>query len=228
VVDELDGIIRECSPFSMIQGERFAENIHFLMDLRRRQATPHGDIVECGVWKGGMALALTRIFGTDRSYGFFDSFEGLPPPNSNDGQDAHFWTSHPEHPRYFENCRAEVKEFKNLLQSLRPKHHDINVVKGWFSDSLVSGLPDEVAFAHVDCDWYDSVYLCLEHLWPRMTAGGIILIDDYYDWEGCRRAVHDFLSRHKAREAIRSVGNFGGVSITRLGDWAVTESPHLQ
>lgn len=228
VVDEVLQIIKECSPYTMIEAQRLSENVHFLIELERGGAVPKGEIIECGVWKGGMALALTRIFGAKRSYTFFDSFEGMPPPNRNDGRDAHFWATHTDHPRYFDNCRADCAEFQVILQELRPAHQYIQVAKGWFAETLGGIESGSVAFAHLDCDWYDSTLTCLEHLWPRMMAGGVILIDDYYDWEGCRRAVHDFLSRNNARESIRSVGKFGGVSITRLGDWTLAESPHLR
>jgi O-methyltransferase len=228
MVDEIDQIITECSPCTMIEAQRFSENISFLIELERSNALPCGSVIECGVWKGGMALALTRIFGAERSYAFFDSFEGMPPPNQHDGRDAHFWAAHPEHPRYFDNCRADFAEFQSILQKLRPEHLHARVTKGWFSESLASMDSESVAFAHLDCDWYDSTYVCLERLWPQMVIGGVILIDDYYDWEGCRRAVHDFLSRNEARESIRTVGKFGGVSITRLGDWSLAETPHLR
>ncbi|MEQ1550286.1 TylF/MycF/NovP-related O-methyltransferase [Sphingorhabdus sp.] len=228
MLNEIDQIIRECSSYTMIQAERFAENIRYLVDIQGNHSFPEGSIVECGVWKGGMALAMMRIFGAARNYSFFDSFDGMPSPTQRDGNDARYWASHPGHPRYFDNCRANLSDFQSVLQKLRPGHLQFQINKGWFAESLARLDAGPVAFAHLDCDWYDSTYTCLERLWPQMAVGGVILIDDYYDWEGCRRAVHDFLSRHEAREPIRSVGKFGGISITRLGDWTLAESPHLR
>lgn len=220
-------ILAECAPHSMIQRERLIENIAFMLNLTRRNLLPAGDIVECGVWKGGMALACARAFGPERAYHFLDSFEGLPPPDENDGMDAHYWAAHPEHPRYFNNCKADLVHVETLLADLRQRYSRIDLMKGWFKETLPEVTADAVAFLHLDCDWYRSTYECLDHFWPLLRPGAVVLIDDYYDWEGCRRAVHDFLGRHRAREAIRSLGTSGGAFIVRLGEWTRSESPHL-
>ncbi|WP_422186242.1 TylF/MycF/NovP-related O-methyltransferase [Aquabacterium commune] len=212
----------------MIQPGRLTENIAFMLELARGGQLPPGAVVECGVWKGGMALACARVFGPARQYRFFDSFEGLPPPDEYDGMDAHYWAAHPEHPRYFDNCRANLKDTEALLANLRPHYQNVQLIRGWFGQSLPTSNVGHVAFLHLDCDWYRSTYTCLDHFWPLLRPGSVILIDDYYDWEGCRRAVHDFMSRQRAREAIRSLGAHGGAIITRLGNWTLSESPHLR
>lgn len=224
--DLVQQIVAECAAYTMLQPERLEETLTFMLSLARSTDFPGGNIVECGTWKGGMALGATRIFGVERSYQFYDSFEGLPAPNERDGADAHWWRAHPNHPRFFDNCRADFEEMHALMREARP-HHTIEIFKGWFKDTLEPKKIAPIAWAHIDCDWYDSTYLCLERLWPCMAPGGIIAIDDYYDWEGCRRAVHDFLSHNQAREAIERIGKCGGIAIKRLGPWQVSESPHL-
>jgi O-methyltransferase len=220
-------IVTECAPYTMLTPERLVETVAFMVELAGSPRFPDGHIVECGTWKGGTALAAIRAFGVGRSYTFYDSFQGLPPPGPRDGEDAHWWIAHPEHPRYFENCCADVAEVQKLMDDAVP-HVNVTLVEGWFEETLRPRALAPVAWAHLDCDWYDSTYLCLERLWPCMAQGGVLVIDDYYDWEGCRRAVHDFLSRHQAREAIERVGVHGGINIRKLGSWTVSESSHLQ
>lgn len=219
-------IADEASPYTMIERARLLDNIEFMRALAGSGEFPAGSIVECGTWRGGMALATSRVFGEQRKYALYDSFEGLPEPSSRDGTDARWWASHPEHPRNFDNCRADYDEIRKIFARLRPGH-SIKIVKGWFEQTLNAEDIGPIAWAHLDCDWYDSTYLCLDRLWSSVSPGGVIAIDDYYDWEGCRCAVHDFLSRHQAREAIERIGNHGGIAIRRLGAWNLAESPHL-
>jgi hypothetical protein len=70
-----------------------------------------------------------------------------------------------------------------------------NVVfyKGLFSETM--HFQDPICFAHIDCDWYESVFTSLERIVPNLVSGGIIIIDDYEDWSGCRKAVDDFLAK---------------------------------
>lgn len=218
-------IYARLSAYTIIPQERFVLNICYAMDLLTDTSFPNGFIVECGVWRGGMSAGFLDVFGTSRDYKFFDSFMGLPPPTANDGQDVMWWAKHPEHPRYFNNCRASSGSLKKLING---KISTDSIVEGWFADTLPKAKLSNIAFLHLDCDWYDSYTTCLEHLWDSVQPGGVIIFDDYYDWEGARRAVHDFLSRKKARESIQRIGSSGGVLIRRLGEkWNIKESPHL-
>lgn len=208
--------------------DRLRANISLMQTLKESGTLPTGSIVECGVWKGGMSLAMLKVFGKDRSYVLFDSFEGLPTPSERDGDDARWWASHTDHPRYFNNCKADYQEVSDVFNQYRNEQYDIKIIKGWFENTLTDTALKTVAFAHIDCDWYDSVFVSLETIWSKVPPGGVIVIDDYYDWEGCRKAVHDFLSSVNAREAIERVGSCGGVMIKRLGAWNLSEPPHMQ
>ena len=217
-----DGIAARVAGHTMIERPRLLDNIQFMQSLAGSAAFPNGSVVECGTWRGGMSLAASLVFGPGRRYFLYDSFEGLPPPTERDGKDAHWWAAHPEHPRNFDNCRADVRDAADLFEREHPACH-ATIVQGPFAETLHPRQAAPVALAHVDCDWYDGTYLCLERLWPYVPEDGVIVVDDYYDWEGCRRAVHDFLSRHRAREAIERVGTHGGVAIRRRGAWRISE-----
>jgi hypothetical protein len=74
-----------------------------------------------------------------------------------------------------------------------PEVENIRFVKGLYEDTL--HVTEPIAFAHIDCDWYDSVMLCIDRLADRMSSNGIMLFDDYHSFEGCKRAVDEWLAR---------------------------------
>jgi O-methyltransferase len=212
---------------TVIPAQRFIENLRYAQWLQKQPNFPVGTIVECGVWRGGMTAGFMRVFGLQRPYLLFDSFQGLPAPTERDGEDALWWHAHPEHPRYFENCSANSSYVKTLLANDIEQGADVRIIEGWLSDTLHCTSIRPIAFVHLDCDWYDSTYECLARLWPHILPGGALIVDDYFDWEGCRRAVHDFLSAVRAREPVERVGTSGGACIRRRGPWDLSESPHL-
>ena len=70
------------------------------------------------------------------------------------------------------------------------------LIKGYFENTL--RIEEPVALAHLDCDWYESVKICLKTISPQLVVGGRMVIDDYFDWSGCKQAVDEFISTHKA------------------------------
>jgi O-methyltransferase len=82
---------------------------------------------------------------------------------------------------------------------------DAKIVKGWFAQTLSRTAIDErIAILRMDGDWYDSTLCILENLFHQVVPGGCVIVDDYHCWDGCARAVHDFLSREKRPERIRT------------------------
>jgi len=225
--EEAKKIYDELKEFTIIPEKRFVENLCYANWLNYQQDFPNGSIVECGVWRGGMSAGFLQIFGSERSYLLFDSFAGLPEPSPNDGEDARWWFKNPDHPRNFNNCTAPKSYVKKLFDNEISKGTDVLIAEGWFAETLPKISIKPIAFLHLDCDWYDSNYTCLQRLWPHILPGGAIIIDDYFDWEGCRRSLHDFLSANRARESIERVGLTGGALIRRRGPWDISESPHL-
>ena len=81
-------------------------------------------------------------------------------------------------------------------------------VKGWFNETLPKFAPEtRIAILRLDGDWYESTMECLNALYRHVRVGGVIIIDDYYTWAGCSRAVHDFLSRHELEDVVRQYFN---------------------
>lgn len=158
-----------------------------------------GDFVECGVWKGGSVgiMALAHLHGNKNPYRtlhLFDSFEGLPQPESKvDGHKAM------EFARTTNDMNVgPLADNKRLLESEigYPKGL-LNYHVGWFKDTLPKIAPTSgpISLLRLDGDWYDSTKICLEHLYSKVVRGGVVVIDDYGHWEGCRKAVDEFLLR---------------------------------
>jgi Macrocin-O-methyltransferase (TylF) len=178
-----------------------------LSDLRQRarnaevQGIP-GAIVESGCALGGSAIVLARSKAPDREMYVYDVFGMIPPPGDHDGDDvkqryativagASEGIGGQRYYGYESDLLAKVEaNFERFAVS--PSTHNVHLVKGLFQETLHPDWP--VALVHIDGDWYESVKVCLDRLWPVMSKGGVIVVDDYYAWTGCRRAVDEFIS----------------------------------
>ncbi len=170
-----------------------------------------GALVECGVWKGGaaglMALANLHQSARRRRLHLFDSFVGIPEPDARlDGTKAVSEVGG------LDNARGRLKVANDyhdrggpgsaegcvsFLESLGYDRDWVTAHVGWFQDTVPqdSALMGPIALLHLDGDWYESTRICLEHLYPLVSIGGFVMIDDYGCYEGCRRAVDEFLGR---------------------------------
>ena len=179
-----------------------------------------GSVVECGVWRGGSIAGMASILGPHRQYYLFDSFAGLPPAQPIDGSDALAWQQNVGSPGYHDNCTA-LPECAQAAMALA-RATQVNLIQGWFQDTLPAFVSSEpISLLRLDADWYESTSLCLENLFPHLAPDGILILDDYGTWEGCTRAVHDYLSRHSRPEHIRKFG-----SVTYLRKAAAAPPSH--
>jgi O-methyltransferase len=154
-----------------------------------------GAVVECGTWKGGMIAGIAKTLGPTRRYHLFDSYQGLPPAGERDGLLACRWQADGTGPNYHDNCTASESDARAAMRLSGAAAWSITA--GWFDDTLPGlALPESIAILRLDGDWYDSTLTCLEALFPQVAHNGIVIIDDYYIWDGCARAVHDYLSAH--------------------------------
>jgi O-methyltransferase len=189
---------RQLADLTMVPLTQFVDN---LVAARLARSVP-GDLVECGAWRGGMSAGLAWAL-PDRHSVLLDSFEGLPDARDIDGPAAVHWSTVV---RDHDNCRAEERWAHDAMA--RVGQTDYELVRGWFDDTVpalaAEGRP--IAVLRLDGDWYDSTMVCLEHLFPLVSPNGIVIIDDYFDWDGCSRAVHDYLSRVGSAERLRTSG----------------------
>jgi hypothetical protein len=140
-----------------------------------------------------MSAAMAEILGPGRQSYLFDSFEGLPPADlATDGPRALAYQADPTGAHYHNNCRAERAEAEAAMRLAGvPTPH---LLQGWFNVTLPDFVPLEpIRVLRLDGDWYASTKTCLEALYSHVGPGGLILIDDYFAWDGCARAVHEYL-----------------------------------
>jgi hypothetical protein len=181
----------------MIPHSTYVDNLYVAQSAKAVQ----GCVVECGVWRGGMIAGIADLLGPDRSYFLFDSFEGLPPAEQIDGASAIAWQNDKSSPEYHDNCKAEIDFAKAAMA--RSGARDCHFVKGWFDETLPGFVPPApIAVLRLDADWYRSTMVCLESLMKYLAPDGLVIIDDYYTWDGCSRAVHDYLSINKSELRI--------------------------
>ena len=195
--------------YTMIGGKTYLANLALIDWWRRREPLNDGLIVECGTWRGGMAFSMADLCPEAAEIHCFDSFEGLPPTGEYDGEKAR--RGYEESTFVAGRNVAGLEEFTAGQQLLAPHIREkVKAHRGWFEDTLPGFRPDKpIKILRLDGDWYDSTMTCLDNLYNLCAPNALIIIDDYVAWEGCARAVHDFLARDKLATRIRE---FQGVT----------------
>lgn len=161
-----------------------------------------GIILEAGTALGGSAIAMALAKAPDRELRVHDVFGLIPPPGEEDGADVHERyevitageaTGHEGdvYYGYHDDLLGEVTA-SFARHGVPVEESNVALVRGLFEDTITGDEP--VALAHVDGDWYSSTMTCLERLAPRLVPGGRLVIDDYYGWSGCRKAVDEYFA----------------------------------
>jgi hypothetical protein len=200
-------VIGEVRPYTMTSPERLVATMDAVTHAVGRNIA--GALVECGVWRGGSILAmirtLQRLGVDDRDVFLFDTFDGMTKPTEADtspfdppaletweqsaqaGRTAWDWAFSPE--------TFSLAEVQKLLLGTGYPPGRIHFEVGPVEDTLPDRAPDRVAVLRLDTDWYESTAHELDHLYPRLSDGGVLIIDDYGHWEGARRAVDEYFTR---------------------------------
>lgn len=215
---QIQDLIKTVRPYSMVTDLALATALRAAMHVIKNNVP--GVFVECGAWRGGvgigMLLAQKMAFGKVlRPVYLLDSFEGLPDVKPVDGPMAQNYQENRFTPENHFNCAASIEEVRANMQAFGFGEGDYALVKGWF-DQTVPSFADQrtkegIALLRLDCDWYDSVKVCLDHLEPLLAEGGVALIDDYYSWDGCAVALHEYMGRHKLPYRLRTLSAMMGV-----------------
>jgi O-methyltransferase len=176
------------------------DNLHRCAEAALREAVS-GDFLEAGVWRGGASIllrAVLKAYGvTDRRVWAADSFAGLPPPNpdrypADAGLDLHRF---PQLAVSLETVRAHFARYGLLDDRVR-------FLKGWFRDTLPTAPVERIALLRLDGDLYESTMDALTHLYPKVSVGGFVVVDDYGDIAACRQAVNDYRQQYGIDEPI--------------------------
>ena len=141
--------------------------------------------------------ALLKAYGVrDRKVWVADSFEGLPPPaDKNDGWDL----------SDFDYLKVSLEQVKANFQKFSLLDDQVRFLQGWFSDTLPAAPIDRLSILRLDGDLYSSTMDALKCLYPKLSRGGYVIVDDYYSWPACRRAVTDFLAASSLSPKIKEI-----------------------
>ena len=173
-----------------------------------------GDIVEAGVWHGGISCLMARAHlrnpTVDRRVWLFDTFEGMPEPERSDGPKARYlYDKYKNGTITGLGCRVEdgrwcygsLPTVQRVMNSTGLPEDRVRFVKGLVESTLhpssSASLPEQVAILRLDTDFYASTQAEMDVLWPRLTPGGWLFIDDYFDFQGCRSAVDTWLRQNR-------------------------------
>jgi len=192
-------IIERVRPFTMTPPERVASLCHAIEYITRRELP--GDVVECGVWRGGSmmaaALALLHFKDTARSIYLFDTYEGMTSPTQIDkrvGLDLLASAVLADVPRSSRVWGiSHIDEVKVNLGSTGYLAERLHFIKGPVEHTIPDYAPDQIGILRLDTDWYESTRHELVHLYPRLCAGGVLILDDYGWWEGQKKATDEYI-----------------------------------
>lgn len=162
-----------------------------------------GDLIETGVWRGGASIFMRAVLKAhdveDRRVWVADSFEGMPPPDPEKyPQDARF-----EH--FANELAVSLEQVKHNFERYGLLDAQVRFLKGWFRDTLPVVPIEDLAIVRLDGDWYESTMDGLVNLYPKLSVGGYLIIDDYGCVPACRQAVHDYRGAHGITEEITSI-----------------------
>jgi O-methyltransferase len=210
-------IIRLVRPFTMTGVERLAALIQATRYLARQKIP--GDIVECGVWRGGtmMAAALVLLEENDpRHIHLYDTFAGMPPPGAMDKDfdgvpAARQLADTPRGQGVW--CACSLGEAKANLASTGFPSDRLHFVQGLVEDTIPAMCPGRLALARLDTDWYASTRHELEHLFPRLVSRGILIIDDYGHWQGARRATDEYFAERSGAIYLHRIDYTGRIGL---------------
>jgi hypothetical protein len=170
--------------------------------LEAEKAKLPGLIVEAGTARGGSAMVIAAAKAPERLMKVYDVFGMIPPPSEHDGPDVHrrytkiaagqaSGVGGETYYGYRDDLLTEVTDSFARL-GVPAADHRVELIQGLFEDTI--DLDEPVAFAHLDGDWYESTMTCLTRIAPLLVPGGRIVLDDYFMWSGCRKAVDEYFT----------------------------------
>lgn len=180
-------------------GHKRLDNVQACVEDVVAKGVP-GDLVETGVWRGGtvifMRAVLKALNVSDRTIWACDSFEGLPKPTeADDGQDV----------SEVDFLKVSLEQVQDNFRRFDLLDAQVKFLKGWFSQTLPTAPIGPIAVLRLDGDMYESTMDALNALYDRVSDGGFIIVDDYFSWPSCKRAVGDFLSKRNLTPELQTI-----------------------
>jgi len=220
VEEDFVRIYEKCRKFTGTSWERMYslyKSVHYVLEA----AIP-GDIVECGVWRGGsvMLIAHTLLAAgkTDRRLFLFDTFEGMSAPTPADMDSVSRtpaeirWRAESQKKENTWAAASFAEVAANVLATGYPRERVV-MVKGKVEETIPSHAPERIALLRLDTDWYESTKHELLHLYPRLASGGVLLLDDYGHWLGARKAVDEYFAANPPPILLNRIDYTGRVGV---------------
>jgi O-methyltransferase len=207
VTDSEWAIYCETRPFTMLSLAGVLANLRAIEHIVLNKIS--GDIVECGAWRGGssmaMAAALLKLNETERTLWLYDTFQGMTEPTDADRDPSNVAAKdllasakrNDKLDRSLMLAFAPIEDVRKNMHSTGYPTDRIRFVPGPVEQTIPASLPDRIALLRLDTDWYESTRHELINLYPRLSPGGILIIDDYGQWQGARQAVDEYFAASK-------------------------------
>lgn len=210
-----------CKPYTMTSVERMYalyKAVLYVLDNNIE-----GSFVECGVWRGGSSMLIAKMLVDkqvrNRKLYMYDTFEGMSEPTQHDvdyhGEDAKLLLnkSAKEDPTSIW-CYSDYEEVNNNMLKTGLSSDQFEMIKGMVEDTIPEKMNfNKIALLRLDTDFYESTKHELIHLYPLLTESGVIIIDDYGHWQGCRKAVDEYFKNNNINILLNRIDNTGRVGI---------------
>ena len=219
--DEHSELIKLVEPYTMTSRSSVVALLEAVKYVVKNDV--EGSIVECGVWKGGSMMAVAKILLdmniSNRDLYLFDTYEGMIKPTDKDvgikenldaakiferektGEDTSNWV------------RATLEEVKKAVYSIGYDKDKIHFIKGKVEKTLPEHSIKSISILRLDTDWYESTKHELVHLFPLLSHGGVLIIDDYDAWHGARKAVDEYILQNKVPILLNKIPSGGRIGI---------------
>ena len=179
-----------------------------------------GDFVECGVWRGGNSIAAKLLFeayGSNKKVILMDTFAGMTEPTELDETTRH---KTPAKMRFQKEqkeshngwCYASLEEVKENFTKASAGPVGVEYIVGDITETLLTtkGLPSEISILRLDTDWYESTKFEMEVLYPLLSSGGVLIVDDYGHWNGARKAIDEYFDNNPAKRPLLQYTDYTG------------------
>jgi O-methyltransferase len=188
-------------------GLKRLRNVAYLTDRAIQENVP-GDFIETGVWRGGASAMIRGVLKArgvaDRKVFLADSFEGLPPPNDEEFP-ADIGSKYHTRGR----LAVGVEQVKKTFEAYGLMDEQVEFVVGWFKDTLHKLDVERFALLRLDGDMYESTIQAISALYPKLSPGGFIIVDDYGSIKACREAIQDYRAEHGIDDQIYKIDHSG-------------------
>jgi O-methyltransferase len=216
--EEIAETVRAVGPYTMTTPERIFGLCNAVRYVVRNGID--GAIVECGVWRGGsmMAAARTLLAMGNATYDLylFDTFAGMTAPSKRDrtwsGESADVLLQAAREDDWV-RAVAPLAAVRAALEQTGYPTERLHLVEGPVETTIPGFAPERIAILRLDTDWYASTRHELEHLYPRLAHGGVIIIDDYGWWRGARDATDEYIARHEISLLLNRMDHTGRIGV---------------